>query len=128
MNQQERWAHLVNGGKLILKNNTDVIIGFKNGYLYDFTKKIMEKSTYSLYFNKEWEIYEEPKWHKNIPEHGVLCWVGCSDRPVKQNRIAIVTGINDNDDSYITSIGVAWEKAIPLTNEEIKKFMVQDDL
>jgi hypothetical protein len=63
----------------------------------------------------------EPDWWENIPEHGVLCWVG--DNPAYVETAKIINIIKMREVNQFISIrGARWAYAIPLTNEEIEAF------
>lgn len=120
MNQHEIFGHLYNGLKV--KNNCGDIFGFKDNRLFNYTNSQFEFCNFDC-LNFNWEIYDEPKWYENMPNIGRLCWVKDYDSQYN-NRIAAINkkvgGI------YYTVVGIPWKIAIPLTNEEIKQFLVQD--
>ena len=69
-----------------------------------------------------------PKWYDNIPEHGVLCWVG-EHLPLTKNANSLRTIVEYDSDRgcgfimYRTEAIIAsWTHAVPLTNEEIEEF------
>ena len=66
-----------------------------------------------------WKIYKKPEWCNNIPEGGVLCWVGLSGK--------VITPIIKHDPSipspFIDANGPRWVDAIPLTRAEIQVYM-----
>ena len=77
-----------------------------------------------------WEIAEEygytveellkpepPKWYENIPEQGVLCWLGKDTRLVK-----MVVGTEDDYCMLANGSNIPLKKVIPLTDEEIESF------
>lgn len=69
-----------------------------------------------------------PKWYDNIPEHGVLCWVG-EHLPITKNANSLRPIVEyDSDRGYgfimyrTEAIIASWTHAVPLTNEEIEGF------
>jgi DNA modification methylase len=61
---------------------------------------------------------KQPEWYKNIPPHGVLCWVRNHDRfePV----IDIIKGVRDG--LYESKLN-EWNIATPLTDDEIRQYL-----
>jgi hypothetical protein len=73
--------------------------------------------------NYEWRIKPEPpKWYENIPEHGVLCWVGDNKPFVESTKIVNIIKMREVN-QFISIRGARWNYALPLTNEEIKQFL-----
>jgi hypothetical protein len=67
---------------------------------------------------EQWEIYQESKWYDNIPEGGVLCWVG------EGRYLRIITRVltnTINDYFYRDDGDVGWNSAEPLTCQEVNK-------
>lgn len=73
------------------------------------------KAEYGFITPELWRIYIPPKWYDNIPEQGILCRVYASvDTP-----LAAAVIIAKYEDAYVDSIGLYWDEAIPMTQEEI---------
>lgn len=75
-------------------------------------------------WNKFDEWYVESKWYEDIPERGILCWV--RDGRYEDGHLARVIKYNTNPATmfpYVTDAGI-FIYATPLTNEEIKEFLL----
>jgi hypothetical protein len=80
-----------------------------------------ELVSYSFKDPQNWEAYEEKhvEWFEDIPEQGVLCWVG--DSP-KSTFITLVVSMSENN-YFITKSNCYYNYAIPLTKEEVEKYI-----
>ncbi len=67
----------------------------------------------------DWLVKQE--WYENIPKGGRLCWLWDGDSTDR----SISAVVSKNTMSFITSYGASWRNAEPLTNEEIKAFLVE---
>lgn len=63
----------------------------------------------------------ECEWCENIPEHGVLCWVG--DNSASHHYIALVKRRTTNDRYFRDDSGSVHIYAKPLTDDEIKQYL-----
>ena len=107
-NHQEMWEHLLNGGRICLCSDKNVRAKMENGSVI---------SPYNIGAPAFWMPYEEPKWHENIPEQGILCRV--ADRPEDKGKVKRVVRYAANNkfkyqDDYLTY----WKLAEPLTYQE----------
>ena len=77
-NQREIYEALLAGETLKLGNQT-LKLDEEKGILV-----VKGEGDISYIFSTpdEYEIYKEPKWYENIPEGGVLCWIGDNDNSV----------------------------------------------
>lgn len=49
----------------------------------------------------EWKTYQEPKWHENIPDGGVLCWAIYSDGTQGASPVLVLPPFGESDpDNY----------------------------
>ena len=81
---------------------------------------ILNKETFDDYI---WRIKPKPlEWYENIPEHGVLCWVGDNKPFVESTKIVNIIKMREVN-QFISIRGARWNYALPLTNEEIKQFL-----
>jgi len=122
MTQQEIWAALVNGEKII-GGNKKLLFKFIYGELY---LKVInggewEKAKDTTFkYNEDFSIYKEPQWTDRLP---CLCWVWDDEERLK--IIALVTCFNNKvSDPYQTKINYGdWFKhAEPLTEEDWQKY------
>ena len=61
------------------------------------------------------------KWCENIPEHGVLCWVG--DDSTGHHYITLIKRRTVNGRYFRGDSGDLYAYAKPLTDEEIKRYL-----
>ena len=64
---------------------------------------------------------EEPQWWDDIPEKGILCWVGDYEFDCVGNNIRII--MKKDNGVFHTSVGGPWKHAEPLTKDEIMEFL-----
>ena len=69
----------------------------------------------------DWLVKQE--WYENIPERGVLCRASDSGSEWESLTIIVSAGV---DKPYIDNMKLKWKYAEPLTNEEIKAFLVEE--
>ena len=70
---------------------------------------------YALHSYLDWKVEEEVKWYEDIPEKGVLCWVGCR----ADNRVTLIKRFVESDGYQFKSETGNYYNAIPLTREEV---------
>jgi len=110
-NQREIYEALLAGETLVSNDGHEVNIT-DNGNL------TTRGSITSFVYPSDWQIHKEPKWYENIPDGGVLCWCyDVGDVAVIRN-IKRLNGLNTDQQSINF-----WNKAIPLTKQEIQLFM-----
>ena len=63
----------------------------------------------------------ESNWYDNIPESGVLCWVG--DSEIKILNILQAIKSYNKENIYPFAGVINWKYATPLTCKEIKTFL-----
>jgi len=69
---------------------------------------------------------KQQEWYKDIPEHGVLCWVSDNEKqPDSRNCWARVIDLYRPNESFpFKQIKErSWRYATPLTNDEIRQFL-----
>lgn len=70
---------------------------------------------------------EEPvPWYEAIPEHGILCWVEFRNEASK-HKIQIITYYNPLKGNVLTSEGLTYDWAVPVTLEEIKQYILKEE-
>jgi len=104
--------------------HADVIHAYAEGAEIEVFDEVFNKWKRVLnpgfYPTKKYRIKPDKKpWYKNIPEHGILCWVGDA---AHEKFIEVIAGITE-DAKFIALNGELWSMAVPLTNEEIMKFI-----
>jgi len=74
-------------------------------------------------YNSVYEI-EEEKWYDNIPEQGILCWVGDGPDSIQTKRkISII--VAKRGVMYVSKDGFSlFHYAIPVTREEIDRMFI----
>lgn len=123
--QQEIWKYLVEeeGRKVVMIGDETRVLGFKDGVIHNFYVNGFEGAQYaqfSIPFN--WKPYTEPKpWYEEIPEQGVLCWIGDTENSVLNKKSAdIVTRYLGGSYPFLIRQGSTYGYAIPLTKEEVE--------
>jgi len=117
-NQREIYAALLAGEILRDEGNNLTIMLDDNG------KAVSNSSTMqpNFYYPENWQIYKETKWHENIPDGGVLCWV--SDIPNDSDAtIRSVTGYCDDSTHFFETLEESWVHAKPLEKQEIQIYL-----
>lgn len=110
--QKDIFAHLAKGG-VVRHNETGHCVYFQDGHIGNW-----------LFDNfKEWTPIKRAEWYEDIPEKGVLCWVGNSTHAINKQFLSII--INKEDDIFYSSSGT-WCSAIPLTKEEALQYILPD--
>ena len=95
---------------------------FDDGFKYKSEAGITNMISAWDYYDKVVEIKE---WYEDIPENGRLCrvWGGSITRT--NARILVVKSYNKNIAYHFkTNFDGCWTHAEPLTNNEIKEFLV----
>ena len=125
-NQREIYQALLAGETLI--NKTLFTVKMNKEGMLESSKD--ESKGYTALFNtlfdnpSKWQIYKEPKWHKNIPDGGVLCWVRHHPNDHYWPYPVVVIGFNNSTNRpYTTYEKGNWYEAKPLTKQEIQVFM-----
>lgn len=125
--QEEVWSYLINE-KGIVKYRPGCIeytLCFKNGFLVDFLTGGINRGLCLSEVDKV-KKYIEPKWYDNIPEQGVLCWVGLQAN--SQNTVAIIKEYDkDNGKAKFKGPDVNCPYATPLTEEEVKQYIYKEN-
>jgi hypothetical protein len=122
---KEKLKHLLTGGKLINKYNSNILTLIDGNFHWLGNTKASDP--YHLVWGRvnspnigDCEIYKESKWYEELPEIGVLVKIVDTDLP-----------IIDRIYSYVPSDAVQLEgmadwytedQVIPLTNEEIQEY------
>lgn len=115
-NQKEIYEALLAGETLIEDNGDKAVL--LNGNLYDPSHNMFISRSFMAF--RSWQIYKEPVWYENIPEGGVLCWIGDYGKIIKDLPVTIT---KHSCSGFTSVIGTNWVKAQPLTKQEIKVFM-----
>lgn len=72
----------------------------------------------------EYYVYIEPEWYDNIPDKGILCWVG--DQSVYfKTHIRIITEYTANTLHNFSDGCTPWKSATPLTRDEITDLFLE---
>lgn len=127
-NQEEMWRHLLSGGCIRGRSDgQNCYIKFHNGRLSKF--KITNDSyicnaMFCFSRPSEWIEYIKKEWYEKIPEQGVLCWVN-----KEKTKIDVIKGYDPVNKAYrfVNGANHIYMIAIPLTNEEIKKFIHESE-
>ena len=84
--------------------------------------EMINKSHRYVYLDESYEIKDQPQWHDNIPEGGVLCNVWDFEN---QNRLItnIIAYKSSSSDFQYQSESSVWNNAVPLTKAKIQKFL-----
>ena len=119
------------------KTKLDGVYKYKDGFLYE--KDYLDQNFFKLqkYFaitlsecrNISANFYEEEEihWYHDIPEHGILCRVSDYDSGQNKKIFKLIVKYLENADRFTDSDGCSWNYATPLTNEEIKKFLREEN-
>ena len=75
---------------------------------------------YNFKFPDCWQIYKEPKWYENIPEGGVLCWIGDNDNSVS---VGLVIDYDPESKYKFRTRLCGWKVAKPLTFPEVNALL-----
>lgn len=123
--QQEIWKYLVEeeGRKVVMIGDETRVLGFKDGTIHNFYVNGFEGAHYTTFaIPSNWKPYTEPKpWYEEIPEQGVLCWIGDEESCVLNKKSAdIVTRYLGDSYSFLIRQGSMYGYAIPLTKEEVE--------
>ena len=119
-NQREIYEALLAGEILIRKiHPQDRIVKFENGFIVDIGSG-QDVDITSFYDCENWQIYKEPKWYENIPEGGVLCFVGDNDNSVS---VGLVIGYDPEKTFKFRTKLCGWKVAKLLTKQEIQIFL-----
>ena len=77
--------------------------------------------------NEIWEdfrpLQKKVSWQEEIPEQGVLCWVG-DKGGVNMVVATIIITFSELEEFSYKSIDDRWKYATPLTNEEVEKYVL----
>ena len=118
-NQGEIYQALLDGETLINAKFTKVILD--NGQLRAVHKVGFAEEMPNFLYPQIWQIYKEPKWYKNIPDGGVLCWVTKQGSTSIEGYPVIITKMfNAFYECFNRGL---YDEAEPLTKEEIQVFM-----
>lgn len=119
--QQEIYQWLAIPGNKVI-SELGAIVGFnESGQMFTFSDDCSE----NWYFSEptDWKKYVKKEWWKNIPDHGVLCWVSYGDGE-KELKIVIEHTQYHNYPFRVLDGGI-YDTAIPLTDEEVKKYILR---
>ena len=113
------WEWLINGNKLYGKDYTYMI---DNGSLVSVfnINNFYQLSGDNFTNYSGWKKVIKKEWYEEIPSHGRLCLVDAEIVMVKEHFNDEKQFIDLNNDN------VDWKYIIPLTNEEIKKYLVDE--
>jgi hypothetical protein len=66
-------------------------------------------------------------WEKNIPYQGVLCWVDQLEQGDIKHRVCsiIIEYLVTHSCPYTSIAGLGWRRAIPMTEEEVLKYILR---
>lgn len=127
--QQEIWKYLVEeeGRKVVMIGDETRVLGFKDGVMHNFYVNGFEGvHDATLAIPSNWKPYVEKLWYENIPEQGVLCWIGDEESCVLNKKSAdIVTRYLGDSYPYpfLTRQGSGYRYATPLTKEEVENLI-----
>lgn len=125
--QQEIWKYLSEeeGRKVIHTRDAMQIVGFKEGNLYNFAENRQSYIDFVPHYLWKPYIEKETKpWYENIPEQGVLCWIGDDESCVLNKKSAdIVTRYLGGSSPFLIRQGSMYRYAIPLTREEVENLI-----
>jgi hypothetical protein len=80
-------------------------------------------------FIADWLVKVEMNWWENIQDPGVLCWVSetCIHKPnLEDCFIRLIESYNSSTKFYISyDWGSKWNYAVPMTEEEVKKYILK---
>jgi hypothetical protein len=102
--------------------------------IYQSSELIQEQSlglhSGSLWsFIADWLVKVEMDWWENIQDPGVLCWVSetCIHKPNPEDCfIRLIESYNSSTKFYISyDWGSKWNYAVPMTEEEVKKYILK---
>jgi len=120
-NQRDIYAALL-AGETLMHNETKVKVMLNtDGLLIREDTKDLTSITFISYV--EWQIYTKPRWYENIPEGGVLCWIG-DDEDTLNSKIAfrIILDTAKTRGGFKAAEGF-WGYAEPLTKQEIQVYL-----
>ncbi len=85
---------------------------------------ILEDALESIYSILE---KEQPEWYERKPFQNTMCWVSTNKSPTKTHRMKIITGYHKGFlDPFCSIDGKTWKYAVPLTNEELLEYSVEE--
>lgn len=123
--QKEIWKYLVEeeGRKVFHIGKENQLVGFKEGELWNFKED--RKSHIDFVYSSKWKLYVEKPWYENIPEQGVLCWIGDDETSVLTKKLIniVVSYTIHNSFPYTLKSGCTYKFAIPLTKEEVENLI-----
>ena len=116
----KEFSQALNDGETLIHRKSKVRIFLnKNGDVEDKDGFTFTKALTITDFTG-WSIYEKHKWYENIPECGVLCWVGSSN---KKTTAVLIHSYEPNMKNRFHGWN-SWMFATPLTREELDGFNV----
>ena len=94
---------------------------------------VFDDGDYWYYMEEDLQLVAKAKalivtpWYENIPEQGVLCWVDDYDETEKNWRVSIIKEWNPKLHlSFISNLKSNWKYATPVTKEEARKLIYEE--
>ena len=129
--QQDIWKYLAETEEhKVIHNSGNVIMGFKDGKLYDY------KETDELWRFDDpsfWKPYIEPEkkdWWELNGNKPVACWYGdvIDEGTGKPRLLGFMVRDLENSTFQIANEWCSWKYAIPLTEGEYKQYLLSEQL
>lgn len=88
-----------------------------SGAMYYFTDTgFLGVPDFCFIDTSKWTPMKRAEWYEDIPEKGVLCWVGF-------NQVSLIKTYKDG---WFYSVSGMYKEATPLTKEEVMQYILPD--
>ncbi|MCK5385792.1 MAG: hypothetical protein KAJ39_01315 [Gammaproteobacteria bacterium] len=124
--QQEIFRWLDDGG-LIKCIDSRTEYGMRNGFVVTIYNNLRANN---LFFNTPSRWKKVTNWHDKLDgtvTNGRLCNIEINNNTDSTNTTRLIIDMSSDDSLFYSDEGIAYDNATPLTNAEIKAFMVDGD-